>query len=655
MLVYHSLGSGKTFTALAAARYNFHLKLIVLSYPKLVIKNFLAEYKEFKCLFPHTTPEINSVMLMSLIKLSEDFVRDYLRDSFIIIDESHLVRNKESSKSYRMLYKILQELWQERSIKVMMLTGTPITDSIQDFHDTMGLLGVKDGEEDKNISYLKNDLCEIEYMGETIDGFGWNIDTVPLPDDFVGLYKSSVESCGSFYTKVIDVVLMSRVKQDLAIARVTKAMKEDESSRFFIYCNRLGANGTDYISDEIDRITGSRPCVITSKVGKALTMEDINRSRVVVGSLASNEGISITGLRQVHIITPHWNISQTRQAIGRGTRFKVGSKPQPIKVYCYATYCEKKEANPSFSIDLYEYKRAFEKDRASNALLEKFTKLLPQEDATAAEVQVVDMFEDLMNHGKVQIIHVPEKKTESLIDLCHYKNIVTDRTKEWLLLSDNEIEVETNYQLYTSVPLHIMGKSSIFKRLYNMSFDELLASLENSMIDREFETTIFFKNSIIMRDNNVYHTFMYRKPAPRSYSRTYFMVNPQGLTKKLKQISSGKFVWIYCSEEEEKMIWLDVKERFYKTEESVEMYYSFSERKFKLKVSNIARKWDKRENARGKDINSYTTKELLYFYEHLVNNQLLYTVKAKPKFTKKSEIVNTIIWLFFDSERLKFF
>ncbi|KAJ2729847.1 hypothetical protein IW152_005473, partial [Coemansia sp. BCRC 34962] len=87
---------------------------------------------------------------MSLIKLSEDFVRDYLRGSFIVIDESHLVRNKKSSKSYKMLSKILQELWQEDSIKVMMLTGTPITDSIQDFHASMELLGVEEGEEEKN-------------------------------------------------------------------------------------------------------------------------------------------------------------------------------------------------------------------------------------------------------------------------------------------------------------------------------------------------------------------------------------------------------------------------------------------------------------------------------------------------------------------------
>ncbi|KAJ2007376.1 hypothetical protein GGI04_001538 [Coemansia thaxteri] len=315
-----------------------------------------------------------------------------------------------------MLHNILKELWKEKSIKVIMLTGTPITDSTEDFYESMELLGVKKGDEEKYVSYLKSSFCEIDYMGSDIDGFGWRVETVPLPEDFVSPYKMSVETSGgeSFYTKAIQVVLSSHVKQDLAIARVTQAMKKDDGSRFFIYCNRLGKDGIDYISEEIDRITGKKPCIITSRIGRSLTVDDINKARVIVGSLASNEGISINGLKQVHIITPHWNISQTRQAIGRGTRFKVGEKSLPIEVYCYAAYHEKVEPDPMYSIDLYEYKKSFDKDRASRQLLDKFTSLLPSGGKDQVEPQVVDMFEDLMYYGELGIAGSSKEKLESL-------------------------------------------------------------------------------------------------------------------------------------------------------------------------------------------------------------------------------------------------
>ncbi|KAJ1958890.1 hypothetical protein EC988_000008, partial [Linderina pennispora] len=79
-------------------------------------------------------------MVLKLARSSKEDIKALLRNSFIIIDEAHLLRDSTVSKTFPLLLSVFRELWEERCIKVMLLTGTPITDSIDDFHGLMKLL-----------------------------------------------------------------------------------------------------------------------------------------------------------------------------------------------------------------------------------------------------------------------------------------------------------------------------------------------------------------------------------------------------------------------------------------------------------------------------------------------------------------------------------
>ncbi|KAJ1946920.1 hypothetical protein GGF37_000819 [Kickxella alabastrina] len=688
LLLYHSLGSGKTFTALAAARYNSHLKLVVIAYPQLVIKNFLNEYQQFKCLFPHTTPPINHCMLMTLLNYGAEYAQNYLRNSFIIIDESHTVRNKETSRLYNMLYQVLNRLWEEGSIKLLLLTGTPIIDSVDDFFEAMKLMGVEDGQEASYVSFLKRDACPIDYQGEQIPELDWNIKTLELPashhEEYVSITSTDRES---FYIKAINCVLDSKVKQDYAITTIAKAIKQDTQSKFFIYCNRLGPTGTDHIAKEVLRRIGIKPCVVTSKQ-KSITIQDINNSRIIVGSLASNEGISIENLRQVHVITPHWNISQIRQAIGRGTRFKVNHQVRPLEVFCYAVYYQAKEPHPKYSIDLYKYHKSFVKERQSRELLGKFADLVPRstkqqleqleqhpeaidlllaappivvttapeggegEEEESEEPDTVDLLEDLMYHHRVDVTGQAEKRIASLLDICCYKGINVDRKDSLVRLVSLETEIPLNVpKLELSVR---QGRERVFQQIRNMNFEELLEALETSIISRNFEVSVFFDNNIVLLRGNIYHTLMYRKPITRSYSHTYFITEGRGLTKKLIQLASGNFEWVLCSVEEEKEVIGIARARFQdQVHGSVDMFFSLPEKKFKIRTAS-KKIWDRRLASRGKDIRSFTTSELRLILQ-ISQEMLGYTMDESIPTTCKFELMNIIIWMFFDSNHLKYF
>ncbi len=61
------------------------------------------------------------------------------------------------------------------------------------------------------------------------------------------------------------------------------------------------------------------------------------RCQIIIGSKKISEGLSIRNIQQVHILTPHWNLSETRQALGRvfrvGSHTDLPSEERAVSVY----------------------------------------------------------------------------------------------------------------------------------------------------------------------------------------------------------------------------------------------------------------------------------------------------------------------------------
>lgn len=64
-----------------------------------------------------------------------------------------------------------------------------------------------------------------------------------------------------------------------------------------------------------------------------------SKLKIVLGSPAIKEGVSLLRVRQIHIIEPYWNMSRLEQVIGRGIRFcshkDVDIEKRKVNVYIY--------------------------------------------------------------------------------------------------------------------------------------------------------------------------------------------------------------------------------------------------------------------------------------------------------------------------------
>ena len=126
---------------------------------------------------------------------------------------------------------------------------------------------------------------------------------------------------------------------------------EKKSTRFAII---TGTNLTPAISDNlINRVYNHSD----NTEGQYL--------RIIIGSHVVGEGLSFKCVRQLHVVTPHWNNSVTEQAIGRGIRaFSHDMLPPEeryIKIYRHASIPEKIEKIEN-SVDMVMYKLSEDKD-----------------------------------------------------------------------------------------------------------------------------------------------------------------------------------------------------------------------------------------------------------------------------------------------------
>lgn len=117
------------------------------------------------------------------------------------------------------------------------------------------------------------------------------------------------------------------------------------------------------------------------------TNVDGSKLKVFILSPSGREGLSLTSVRQMHIIEPYWNWSRMMQIIGRGSRYcshkQLDPEDRNIKVYIYiATHPNEQE-----TIDEYIQKMAIQK----NKLIQEFMLALKE---AAVDCQ-------LFKHGNV--------------------------------------------------------------------------------------------------------------------------------------------------------------------------------------------------------------------------------------------------------------
>jgi superfamily II DNA or RNA helicase len=93
---------------------------------------------------------------------------------------------------------------------------------------------------------------------------------------------------------------------------------------------------------------------------------DGKQIKILLGSPSIREGVSLTNVRQVHILEPYWNRSRLEQVIGRASRYcshkDLPEEKRVVKVFIYIAISPLDQENIE-TVDQYIYKLANEKDK----------------------------------------------------------------------------------------------------------------------------------------------------------------------------------------------------------------------------------------------------------------------------------------------------
>ena len=181
-------------------------------------------------------------------------------------------------------------------------------------------------------------------------------------------------------------------KYSAKIATILEQIRDNPTKCIFIYTgDQVQFGGAIIIGLFIQHLLGytvftggenktKRYAVITHETSTPKQIENILKTfnkdenrhgeiiHVIIGSKIIAEGIDIRHIRQVHILTPWWNMSALDQAIGRvirvGSHKALEPENQSVDIYIHTTVFQdsKGYASDHITIDLYVIKEAEEKD-----------------------------------------------------------------------------------------------------------------------------------------------------------------------------------------------------------------------------------------------------------------------------------------------------
>ena len=375
LLVVHSTGSGKTLSAVTAAKcvldMNKKIQVFVIA-PKSLLENFKKEMKETYVLPKKDYKRFN-------IMTKEHFVRNVkvsdCKDKFLIIDEAHNIKTEIKGKSGKTAKKIVE--CAKKAWKVLLLSATPVVNDPYDIVNLMSMLYGTDPisksefnkflySKDGNI--INEDLfkryfdCKISFFSPSVSkeypsadvknvqlymDYDYYDDYTDTEESILGVWQDEVHTKGkgtAFYSGLrqavnkISTPELSKIQwimNKLASGQKTLIFSEFIGSTLIPLKKIMKQKGIKFVSVTGDMSVDNRK--------KAVRLFNTNKAQVIVISKAGGEGLDLKGTRNVIIMEPAWNKAREEQIIGRAIRYKSHSHlPQSERhVIVYKLYVTK--------------------------------------------------------------------------------------------------------------------------------------------------------------------------------------------------------------------------------------------------------------------------------------------------------------------------
>jgi SNF2 family DNA or RNA helicase len=363
ILIYHSVGSGKTLTAITASQCYLDQnpdRYVIVIAPASLIENFKTQMSDYKNILYSSQYKFFSI---------QGFVNAYIRkeidckNSLLIIDEAHNLKtsfkeSKSKGTKIGIRSKYVIECAQKAD-KVILLSATPITNSpkdliplynmIRDKHEPFMKISKKDLDGLKQTKYTEQNLirllkCKISFFN-AIDRFYYpkqnneNVYIEMTPsyekkyDELLqgqkGLSDLAISHFGEiniekFYNGYRRAVNNLEDENSPKIKWVLNKLKENEKTIIFshfldsgnlVIINHL----PEYLKKQYGYIRGNTPKKIRAELVKKYNE---NKIKILFISKAGGEGLNLKGTRNIIILEPSWNKSNEEQIIGRGIRYK---------------------------------------------------------------------------------------------------------------------------------------------------------------------------------------------------------------------------------------------------------------------------------------------------------------------------------------------
>jgi superfamily II DNA or RNA helicase len=363
LILYHSMGSGKTITSLAMSlQFNYPIIIIATKASK---KNFQDDLAKIELKTKIDRSKISIITYQKAISLIKAKQLDFTNKS-VIIDEAHRLRN---------VTKLISILIDEcaSAQKLILLTGTLFYNDLVD------------------LSVLVNMVKKIDVLPETNKEFKFFYydDTYETPTN-IDLFVEKISNSISYYKKNLDehypksTIIIKRVDMDNAqiseyrhyvrkilsldnIQHIDYSTIDKRKMNFFLTVTRQLSNTVNgsLLSPKIQDIykfikENPKPVVVYSnflengvlplasllstanikyglyhgeqteeKRNKIIDNYNNGMIDVLLITSAGSESLDLKNTRQIHIMELHWNESKISQIIGRAIRYKSHDSLKP--------------------------------------------------------------------------------------------------------------------------------------------------------------------------------------------------------------------------------------------------------------------------------------------------------------------------------------
>ncbi|KAJ3084073.1 hypothetical protein HK102_000770 [Quaeritorhiza haematococci] len=345
MVLFHSVGSGKTITAITIIRCilqkNPKKRIFVLT-PTSLVDNFHKELDKLGVTFGENVQVYSHGRFLNKIEKTGP---NMCEGGVLVIDEAHNFKTRvtrNAGKNVRMLMRATAVASQ-----VFMLTATPIQNNKSEFANLYAMISKKEhdlgavykmfeeGSDaqllralDNKISYFKNsDLSN--YPSVTYHDITFYMTPkyykmyMQIEQNESGKFKHlGAKDLSIFYNGIRQVVnylddKVTTPKIEWAIKHIQTSVQKKRKARI-----------------KWVEVKGSMTPLARKR---AVNQYNSNEVGVIFVSTAGAEGLDLKGTRSVVIIEPHWNNEKIKQIVGRAVRYKshehLSPKDRHVDVY----------------------------------------------------------------------------------------------------------------------------------------------------------------------------------------------------------------------------------------------------------------------------------------------------------------------------------